>query len=318
MSDRSYPVLYALALTVSFLLLFTGNSRGTTVDRILATIDDQVITLADYKLFNKGLKDKLSDDSIDEKVLRELMEEKVIALEAKRRGMEAPDGEVEKMIEVFKAQNNLSGDDLETFLKDDGIDLGKFRTIVRERILISQILSSDVDAKVLITEQELEEFYVSRKREFIDNPEYVELNAIFFLLRENSSLTEITDMKRRALRIVALLREGDNFERLVDEYSDEPLRSHKGALGKFARGALIPPLDRKAFAMKEGEISDPIWVGDGVFILQLIRRSDEAYKPLDQVKKTVYDALFRQKREKVFNDWIKALWEKASVKIYQS
>ncbi len=318
MISRSYLVLYALALAVGLLCLFPGNSRGTTVDRILATIDDQVITLADYKLFHKGLKDRPSDDNIDEKVLRQLMEEKMIALEAKRRGMEAPDGEVEKMIEEFKTQNNFSGDDLETFLKDDGIDLGKFRTIVKERILISQILSSDVDAKVLITEQEVEEYYVSHKREFLDSPEYVELNAIFFLIREGSSLTEITDMKRRALRIVALLRDGDNFERLVDEYSDEPLKSHKGVLGRFTRGALITPLDQKAFSMKEGEISDPIWVGDGVFILQLISRFDETYKPLDQVKKTIYDTLFRQKREKVFNDWIKALWEKASVRIYQS
>jgi len=318
MISRSVPVSYILALTVGLLCLFPGHSRGATVDRILATIDDQVITVADYRLFHKGLSDRPSDDTIDEKVLRQLMEEKMIALEAKRRGMDAPDNEVERMIEEFKTQNNFSVEDLETFLKDDGIDLGKFRTIVKERILISQVLSSDVDAKVVVTEQEVEEYYVLHKREFLDSPEYVELNAIFFLIREGSSLTEITDMKRRALRIVALLRDGDNFERLVDEYSDEPLKSHRGVLGRFARGALISPLDQKAFSMKEREISDPIWVGDGVFILQLISKSEETYKPLDQVRKTIYDTLFRQRREKVFNDWIKALWEKASVKIYQS
>ena len=117
---------------------------------------------------------------------------------------------------------------------------------------------------------------------------------------------------------MALLRDGENFERLVDEYSDEPLKSHRGVLGRFARGALITPLDQKAFSMKEREISDPIWVGDGVFILQLISRSDETFKPLHQVKQTIYDTLFKQRREKVFNDWIKALWEKASVRIYQS
>lgn len=318
MTDRSCHLFCALILTVGFFCSLPGNVRGETVDRILATIDDQVITLADYKLFSRGLGDRLIGEGVDEKALRQLMEEKLIAREAQRRGLEAPAVEVEKMIEDFKAQNNLTDDAFETYLKDDGIDLEKFRALVRERILISQILGSDVDAKVLVTDKEVEEFYLSHQREFLDNPEYVDLKAIFFLIREGSSVTEITDMKRRALRIVSLLREGGNFEVLVDEYSDEPLKSDRGVLGKFARGALIAPLDKKAFSMKTGEISDPVWVGDGVFILQLVSRTQETYQPLEQVRKTIYENLFRQKREQVFNEWIKALWEKSSAKIYQS
>jgi peptidyl-prolyl cis-trans isomerase SurA len=318
MIPRPYRFCAVIAIAGALLFFFPGISCGVTVDRILATIDDQVITFADYKLFTKDLTDGQSGDGIDENLLRHLIEEKLIAREAVRRGLEASDSEVEKAIEEFKSLNNLSQDDLEIFLKEDGTDLEKFRTIVRERILISQMLGSEVDAKVLITDPEIEEFYLVHKREFLDSPEYVELNAIFFLLREGSSLTEITDMKRRALRIVALLRDGDNFERLVDEYSDEPLRSHRGVLGKFARGALIAPIDRKAFAMKEGEISDPIWVGDGVFILRLIKRTDETYKPVEEVRAEIYNDLFEQKREKVLNDWIKSLWEKFSVKMHQS
>jgi len=318
MSLRPYLFRHALTLMIIVVLSFPGFSLGTTVDRILATIDDQVITLADYKIFMRGLSGRQTDDSVDEKLLRQLIEEKMIALEAKRRGLEARDEEVEKTIEEFKSHNSVSQDDFETLLKEDGMDFEKLRTVVKERILISQILSSDVDGKVLITDQELEKFYQTNKQEFLDSPEHVELKAIFLLLRDGASLTEITDMKKRALRIVALLRDGDNFERLVDEYSDEPLKSHQGMLGKFTRGALIAPLDRQAFSMKGGEISDPVWVGDGVFILQLTNRTEERYKPLDEVKGRIHDILFRQKREKAFNDWIKALWERSSVRIYQS
>lgn len=317
MTERTYP-LYCIFFGVVILFSsFEGGLHAETVDRILATIDDQVITLADYKLFFKNLGDRVMGEDVDEKVLRQLLEEKLIVREAKKRGMDASDGEVEKMIEEFKAENNLNTDTFETYLKDDGIDLEKFRSLVQERILISQILSSDVDAKVLVTEQEVEDFYLSHRREFLDTPEYVELKAIFFLIREGSSVTEITDAKRRALRIVALLKEGANFETLVEEYSDEPLKSDRGVLGKFARGALIAPLDQKAFSMKAGEISDPIWIGDGVFILQLVGKSEETYLPLEQVRKTIYDSLFRQRRDRVFNDWIKVLWEKSSVRIHQ-
>lgn len=317
MTLRPCPVCYALTLTFVLLLSFGGISQGTTVDRILATIDDQVITFADYVLFTKDFTKAQPQDGVDEKLLRQLIEEKLIALEARRKGMEASDGEVEKTIDEFTVMNNLSREDLEPLLKEDGIDLEKFRVIVRDRILISRILESEVDARVLVTDTEIGEFYLSHKADFLESPEYVELNAIFLLLREGSTLTEITDMKRRALRLVALLREGNDFEMLADEYSDEPLRSNKGALGKFTRGALIPTLDRKAFVMNKGEISDPIWVGNGVFILQLVERTGEAYKTVEEVRGTIHGILFKQKREKVFNDWIKALWERSSVKIFQ-
>ncbi len=315
---RTYCFSAFFAVVCFLAAVSPGVSFGVTVDRILANIDDQVITLADYKLFAKELTAGEADDDVDEGLLRQLVEEKLIAREAVRRGMEASDEEVEQAIQEFKSLNGLSQNDLETFLQEDGKDMEKFRAVVRERILISRMLGSEVDAKVLVTDPEIDAFYESHKQEFLDTPETVELKAIFLLLREGATVTEITDMKRRALTIVALLREGDSFERLVDEYSDEPLKSSNGVLGRFTRGALITSLDRKAFSMKEGEISDPVWVGDGVFILKLVKRTEDTYKPVEELKDRIYGDLFKRKREKVLNDWIKSLWEKSSVTIRQS
>lgn len=316
MTSESCYFRFAFIPLLFILLFLPESSSGTTVDRILATVDDHAITLADYRLFVKNVTGKHIEDDIDEKVLRQFIEEKMMAHEAVKRGITASDGEVESAIEEFRNQNNLSREELETLLKEDSLDLEKFRAMVRERILISRLVSKEVEARVLITDQEIEDFYKSNKRDFLETPAYVDLKAIFMLLKEGYSVTEITDMKRRALKIVAVLRGGADFERLADEYSDEPLKSHKGVLGRFTRGALIPPLDQTAFSMQEGQISDPVWVGDGVFILQLVTRSDETYAPLEKVKSSIYDILFKQKREKIFNEWIKALWEKSSVRIF--
>lgn len=316
MNFRCHSAAYALAVAAIVIALYPGLSQGKTIDKILAIVDDRVITLADYDFFLRGLDGAaMADGVIDERALRQLVEDKLMAIEAGRRGIEVPDGEVEESIEEFKTQNAMSGADFETFLQDDGLDLKQFRAMVRERLLISHLVSMDVDAKVLIADQEVEEYYLIHKGDFLDSPEYVELKAIFLLLREESSITEITDMKRRALRIAAMLRDGADFDHLVDEYSDEPLKSHRGVLGRFPRGALIAKLDEKAFSMKKGEISEPVWVGRGAFILHLIDRTVETYIPLEQVKGRIYDTLFKQKREKIFNDWIKALREKSSVRI---
>ena len=84
-------------------------------------------------------------------------------------------------------------------------------------------------------------------------------------------------------------------------------------LGKFTRGILIPPLDNKAFSMKNGEISEPIKVNEGVYILQLINKTNESFKSIEEVKEEIRSYLYEQEKEKLFNTWMNELWKKASV-----
>lgn len=70
--------------------------------------------------------------------------------------------------------------------------------------------------------------------------------------------------------------------------------------------------------MKVGEISDPVWVSEGVYILQLTGRSAESFKKIEEVKPGIRDYLYKQKREKLYNEWIKTLWERSTVTIKQS
>lgn len=309
-------------LTLVFIILSSlisaANTYGVTVDRILATIGEEVITFTDYQQFVKGIGDIENKNVVDENLLKRLIEDKIILQEAKRKGIEAADTEIDRTVEEFKAQNGLSQEDLEKFLKEEDMSIDRYRKILRDRIMLSKLLNIEVDSKVIIKDKEIEDFYNKNKNDFLITPEKVEINAIFLRLKEGASVTEITDLKRRALKIVALLQGGDNFERLVDEYSDEPLKSQRGILGNFVKGALIPPLDNKAFSMKKEEISEPIWVKEGVYILQLINKSSEGFKTFEEVKGKIHNYLYEQKREKLFNEWIKTLWERSSVTTNQS
>jgi parvulin-like peptidyl-prolyl isomerase len=318
-SIKSNCFLFTVAVICSFqlILLAAGSAHGITVDRVLATVGGEIITFTEYNLFVKGLEGERKDE-VDETLLRKLIEEKIVIQEAKRKGFDASEVEVQKMVEEFQTENGLSKEDLENFLKEEGLNLNNYQQIVKGKVLLSKIINSEVDSKVIVRDEEIKESYQKNKQEFLSGPQKVEVKAIFLKLREDVSVTEITDLKLRALRIMTLLRDGYNFDSLVDEYSDEPLKSQGGLLGKFAKGSLIPSLDDKAFSMKEGEISDPIWVSEGVYILHLMSKGGETFKPYDEVKEEIYRSLYEQKRNKMYNEWIKALWEKASLIINQS
>ena len=316
-SIKNRLVLFMIILC---LIIFSDVAQATTVDRVLATVDNDIVTLADYKKFVKisGDMNTISEESIDTVILRQLIEEKIIVHEALRRGLDVNDEEVEEDIKYFLNMNGLTRDELQTMLSKDGIDFYDYQRTIRDKILFSKLVDIDVNSKIIIRDQEIEEYYALHQEKFICSSEKVELKAVFLAQREDASVTEITDLKRRALHIAGLLRDGNSFDRIVFEYSDEPVKSQDGKLGTFESGALIPPLNEVAFSLKENEISDPIWVSEGVYILKLVNKIEKQYKPFEDVKDEIYQQLFNQKRDRMFNEWVKTLWEQASVTFNQS
>jgi peptidyl-prolyl cis-trans isomerase SurA len=310
-------VFLFLILTTS--LLIPEISYGRIVDRVLATVGGEAITLADYQKFVRTAGDVSSNEMVEQDILKKMIEEKILLHEAKRKGVEVSDTEVDRTIAEVKHQYSISPDDdeFEKMLKEEGTTLAAYRTTTRDTIMISKLIDSDVDAKVFIGDQEIDEYYRANQKEFVSSPETVEVKAIFLRLREGASLTELTDLKLKSLRVASLLQEGEYFDRLLYEYSDEPLKSNEGVLGQFRRGALVPRLDSVAFALREGETSSPVWVNEGAYILQLVRRNSEQYKTLSEVKEEIRHRLHAQKREKIFNEWRKILWEKSFVTINQ-
>lgn len=306
--------LYVFLLIV-IILFATSGFAGGTFDRVLATVDDEVITLSNYHLFVRGLGLPERPGIVDEEVLKKMMEDKVILHEAKRRGIEVSDAEIDKMIEEFKKDRAVSQEELEKELKNDDLDMGAYRRLLKDRLTAVRLIETEVDSKVFVTDKEVEDFYRGNERDYLSGPEKAVLQAIFLKMGEDATVTEITDLKRKALKISAQLEQGESFEALVNQYDDDHLKAQGGRWGEFEKGTFIPLLDEKVFSMKIGEISGPLWLRDGVYILKLEDKTGGTIKPVKEVAAEINGHLRKQKREKLFNEWMKTLWEKASVKV---
>lgn len=306
-----------MAVFIVSCLLAAVPAYSVTVDRVLATVDGEIITFADYQQFANTITEIEKKDGIDERLLKGLIEEKIILQEAKRKGVEVSETEVDRRIEEFKAENGLSQEDFVNLLREDGMNIQKYKDFVKNDLSSLKLIHENIDSKVFVTDKEIEDLYYVRRKDYLVCSEKLEVKAIFIRLKEDATPTEITDLKLRAMKISEQLKEGVNFDLLVEEYSDEPLKSHEGILGCFVKGALIPPLDNKVFSMKDGETSEPVWVSEGVYILKIKNREPESYKTIEEVREELYNILYKQKREKLFAEWIKALWERASVILNQ-
>lgn len=311
---RSFLIFFSIFYTMNF-YFFTHQSYAITIDRVLAYVGNNLITYSDYLKFSGENNKNNSLVEIDEKILKTLIEEKIMLEEAEKLKIEVDEKEIEEAIQDFMVQHKLSPDTLKLQIKQEGLNNTEFLKIMKDKVMVSKLINMQIDTKIFIPEEEKISYYNKNRNDFIYIPEKVEVKAVFLKLKENYTITELTDLKRKALKITKLLRQGETFESVLEKYSDEPLKSLNGNLGVFEKGKMIPQLDAVAFSMKKGEISDPIWVQDGAYILYIVSKTREVFKPYEWVKDEIYNVIYTEKKEKLYNEWIKKLWEKYSVKI---
>jgi len=314
---NAVPILRTV-LTISVLLNLTEEaSSGLTVDRVLATVNNNPVTLSDYRKFVAKIQGTADPETVNEDYLNRLIEEKLILLEAGKAGIDATEDEVSWSVGDIMKQRGLLPQDMEKKLADEGMTLADYRQRVKNNIIALKIIDKEVNARLVLGPGDVQQFYKNNLELFQESPETVLVKAIYLKLNDSASVTEITDLKIKSLRIYADIKKGVSFDKLAMQYTDESLKNRDAILGEFERGMLIPALDEKIFSLKEGEVSEPVWTKEGAYILKAFKITGPRYTPLETVKEQIRERVYEQKREEMYNEWIKRLWDNASVTIRQ-
>lgn len=157
-----------------------------------------------------------------------------------------------------------------------------------------QVLSS-AELSAAMTDIEVQpaqiiEYYDTHK----DDYKQVKVKAIYIAFGASSSDNRTEDAaKAKAEKLVGEIRGGADFVKLVKEDSDDDTsRAKDGDFVTLRHNDNVPEAVRNAvFALKQGEVSDPVRQPNGYYIL----RADEViYRPLSQVRDEIFTALKQQ------------------------
>lgn len=132
---------------------------------------------------------------------------------------------------------------------------------------------------VPLTHKEVERYH----RDHIDkysSPEQIHARHIL-ISPENASPAADAAALKKANDLLRRVRAGEDFATLAEKYSDDPPTKSKGGdLGFFSRGTMLEPFERAAFAMKPGEVSEPVKTEVGYHLIKVVDHEPMVAEPL--------------------------------------
>jgi len=105
--------------------------------------------------------------------------------------------------------------------------------------------------------------------------------------------------EEKAKEIFELIAHDGDFVELAKKHSTGPSGKNGGDLGYFGEGQMVPPFSKAAFALKVGEVSEPVKTRFGWHLIKLEDRRESAMPPFAELKDRIVEHLARQKTREV-------------------
>ena len=121
---------------------------------------------------------------------------------------------------------------------------------------------------VTVAENNIQNYYETYQEEF-KKPQTVAARHILLKVDPNADMETVAQQRLKALEILKMAQEGQDFAKLAQKYSQGPTRNQGGYLGEFRREAMVKPFADRAFSMEAGEISQPVRTRFGWHIIKV-------------------------------------------------
>lgn len=327
-----------ICILLACLVMLSASAQAVQlVDRVVAVVNGKLITLFDLNSKvaelvqrTQGVTFKPDDPQyadLQRQVLDSMINDILIEKEAERLHVTASETELDTQINEIKKKNNFTEQQLKAELLKEGLTMQQFREQLRKSSLKKQILGYMVNRRVHVTDEEVRDFYEHNKNNLptqhsLSGPKV--LGSICLIM-----LPTMKDAESLRAKIAS---GSVTFADAAKRFSIGPGRDDGGNLGDVQLKDLAPPLRAALTAVPAGQVSNPVML-DGKAVLLMQRTGKETApapaKPepaasataapgdpgFDAVKDQIKELLFKQKFEKVFQEFIDKLRSKAVVEV---
>ncbi|KAF0221539.1 MAG: peptidyl-prolyl cis-trans isomerase [Geobacteraceae bacterium] len=249
----------------------------------------------------------------EEAALEQLISAEILYQAGLKLEIKDLDKQVEEKITQGKARFP-STEEYEKALKTADLTEKELKELTRKDIIVGNVVEKEIAAKITVPDQDVKKFYDENQDKF-KKGESVRASHILCGVDANASPEEKKKAKEKAEALLKKIKAGEDFAKLAKENSTCPSSAQGGDLGSFGKGQMVPPFEKAAFALKQGEVSDVVETQFGYHIIKLTEKKDAETIKLDETKDRIKDYLKNQKVQKAVADYITELKGKMKVEM---
>lgn len=310
---------------IAFILLSTGflyARAQEAVEAIVAVVNEDVITLSDYRqqheMLKQALRAQLQGDEYEsqyeaakQNLLDRLITELLLLQEARRQKLNVNE-QINMMIENIKTDNGLTSDEqLKQAMRQQGINFDAWKREMEKRSLREAIIYSEVARSIVIEDSEIVNYYRIHPDEFTELPENT-IKAIY--VSGEGKIQE--EVEGRMKEIEGKLAAGEDFGEVAGSYSEGPERESQGDLGSFKKGELDRTLEEPVESLKVGETTPWLRTANGWYLLRLADRKESRLKTFEEVREQIQQKLSQQQQQVKLEEYLKKIKKRSFIKIF--
>ncbi len=312
----------AFIFTITLLLCVVLLNGQETLEAIVAIVNDDIITLSDYKaqhdMFYDQLRNQFEGEDFDkqyepfrEQLLDLMVTNSLLLQEAQLRDEIDVTEQVNMYIQNMMDQNGIESEaQLRGAFAQQGVDFVEWKKNTEERFMRDAVIFVEVGQSIVVDDAEVFNYYRQHPEEFTDPLEY-SVKGIYLSNETNSAETVQAKMKE----IEGKIAEGEDFGVLAGTYSEGPEKDSQGDLGSFKQGEWAPNLEEEVAKLEVGAVTDWISLPNGWFLLRLENRKESQVQEFDDVRTAIQERIGMERQEVEVSKYIDKLKERSYIKI---
>lgn len=323
-------VMFALRVTAVFIAMpIAANlwaQQSEIVDRIVAVVNNEIITLYDlnrtfgpYASNIKALKyppekERQTLFQVRQDILNQLIDSMLADQLVKRNQITVSQKEINLTIERIKESRQFTEEQLRQGLASQGMTMEEYRQEIQEQILRSKLVNREVKAKIVITKEDIKEYYDTHREKYAGEKKYYLWN-VFIKVSIDGSQSERNNARYKMEAILGKLKQGQSFESLVDELKNSSSAIKGTDLGLYRLEELSQQLREVVNKMETGQFSGVLETNFGYQILYVQKIEELRAKSLEAVGSEIEELLYNELVDNKYQEWLDQLRARSHIRI---
>ncbi|GAB4337555.1 MAG: hypothetical protein Kow0089_08930 [Desulfobulbaceae bacterium] len=313
------------------LLLVAETIHGDVVDRVVAIVNDDVITLSEVNEEGAALFKRVAATvpasereealkQVRQTIIDKLIDRKILLQAAAKENITVSDEEIDRAFEKILQINKIRPEQLRQKLAEMGMDESSYRKNLRIQVLSSKLVSREIRSKVIIPEERIIDYYDTHYTRRVSEGGYYLLQIGISFPQGNDG--EQAAAREEARKKVEQIREravaGEDFRELARKFSDLPSAVDGGDIGVLKEQDMSPAMREVVRKTGTGEISPIIETPSGYQFFKILSSQEGqivTQVPYEAVKEEIYETLYEQEMQSRYSRWLQEMKRKAYIKI---